>query len=125
MSNSSRLISAVNFIGRIIVIGLTFRVASLTRKNADTTLMHKIVSSAFGLIILAGMSISLIQAKATWVITAYNHELLEPRWEFSGGVIGYVGTTTLTVEAPFAMGRLFFDAVTLIILSINWTPKKS
>lgn len=79
MSNSSRLIGAVNFIGRIIVIWLTFRVASLTRKNADTTLMHKIVSSAFGLIILAGMSISLIQAKATWVITAYNHELLEPR----------------------------------------------
>ena len=96
----------------------------MTRENADTTVIQKIVSSAFGLIVLAGTFISFTQAKATWVITAYNLELLETRSEFSDGFIGYVGTTTLPVESPSAMGMVFLAVVALMILSIIWTPKK-
>jgi O-antigen/teichoic acid export membrane protein len=124
MFNSGRLVGAVSFIGSIIAIWLALRVANLTRENADTTVIQKIVSSAFGLIVLAGTFISFTQAKATWVITAYNLELLETRSEFSDGFIGYVGTTTLPVESPSAMGMIFLAVVALMILSIIWTPKK-
>jgi O-antigen/teichoic acid export membrane protein len=124
MFNSGRLVGAVSFIGSIIAIWLALRVANLTRENADTTVIQKIVSSAFGLIVLAGTFISFTQAKATWVITAYNLELLETRSEFSDGFIGYVGTTTLPVESPAAMGMVFLAVVALMILSIIWTPKK-
>ena len=54
MFNSGRLVGAVSFIGSIIAIWLALRVANLTRENADTTVIQKIVSSAFGLIVLAG-----------------------------------------------------------------------
>ena len=124
MFNSGRLIGAVSFIGSIIAIWLALRVANLTRENADSTVIQKIVSSAFGLIVLAGSFVSFTQAKATWVITAYNLELLETRSEFSDGFISYVGTTTLPVESPSTMGLLFLAVVALMILSIIWTPKK-
>lgn len=122
--NSGRLVGVVSFIGSIIAIWLALRVANLTRENTDGNLLQKIVATAFGLLIVAGSWMSAILAKATWVITAYNLDLLETRSTFSDNFIAYVGTTELPVTAPMPLHIVFFAVVAIMIVSIIWTPKK-
>jgi len=122
--NSGRLVGVVSFIGSIIAIWLALRVANLTRENADSNLIQKIVATAFGLLIVAGSWMSAILAKATWVITAYNLDLLETRSTFSDNFIAYVGTTELPVTAPIPLQIVFFAVVAIMIVSIIWMPKK-
>ena len=122
--NSGRLVGVVSFIGSIIAIWLALRVANLTRENADSNLIQKIVATAFGLLIVAGSWMSAILAKATWVITAYNLDLLETRSTFSDNFIAYVGTTELPVTAPIPLQIVFFAVVAIMIFSIIWMPKK-
>ena len=121
---SGRLVGVVGFIGSIIAIWLALRVANLTRDTVDVTLLQKVVSSAFGLLIVAGTWMSLTLAKSTWVITAYNLDLLESRSAFSDKFIEYVGTTDLPVTSPMPMQIIFLAIVAIMILSIIWTPKK-
>jgi len=122
--NSGRLVGVVSFIGSIIAIWLALRVANLTRENADSNLIQKIVATAFGLLIVAGSWMSAVLAKATWVITAYNLDLLETRSTFSDNFIAYVGTTELPVTAPIPLQIVFFAVVAIMIFSIIWMPKK-
>jgi hypothetical protein len=122
--NSGRLVGVVSFIGSIIAIWLALRVANLTRENADSNLIQKIVATAFGLLIVAGSWMSAVLAKATWVITAYNLDLLETRSTFSDNFIAYVGTTELPVTAPIPLQIVFFAVVAIMIVSIIWMPKK-
>ena len=122
--NSGRLVGVVSFIGSIIAIWLALRVANLTRENTDGNLLQKIVATAFGLLIVAGSWMSAVLAKATWVITAYNLDLLETRSTFSDNFIAYVGTTELPVTAPMPLHIVFFAVVAIMIFSIIWMPKK-
>ena len=122
--NSGRLVGVVSFIGSIIAIWLALRVANLTRENTDGNLLQKIVATAFGLLIVAGSWMSAVLAKATWVITAYNLDLLETRSTFSDNFIAYVGTTELPVTAPMPLHIVFFAVVAIMIVSIIWMPKK-
>ena len=122
--NSGRLVGVVSFIGSIIAIWLALRVANLTRENADGNLIQKIVATAFGLLIVAGSWMSFVLAKATWVITAYNLDLLETRSTFSDNFIAYVGTTELPVTAPMPLHIVFLAVVAIMIVSMIWTPKK-
>ena len=122
--NSGRLVGVVSFIGSIIAIWLALRVANLTRENADGNLIQKIVATAFGLLIVAGSWMSLVLAKATWVITAYNLDLLETRSTFSDNFIAYVGTTELPVTVPMPLHIVFLAVVAIMIVSMIWTPKK-
>ena len=122
--NSGRLVGVVSFIGSIIAIWLALRVANLTRENTDGNLLQKIVATAFGLLIVAGSWMSAVLAKATWVITAYNLDLLETRSTFSDNFIAYVGTTELPVTAPIPLQIVFFAVVAIMIVSIIWMPKK-
>ena len=122
--NSGRLVGVVSFIGSIIAIWLALRVANLTRENTDGNLLQKIVATAFGLLIVAGSWMSAVLAKATWVITAYNLDLLETRSTFSDNFIAYVGTTELPVTAPIPLQIVFFAVVAIMIFSIIWMPKK-
>ena len=122
--NSGRLVGVISFIGSIIAIWLALRVANLTRENADGNLIQKIVATVFGLLIVAGSWMSFVLAKATWVITAYNLDLLETRSTFSDNFITYVGTTELPVTAPMPLQIVFLAVVAIMIVSMIWTPKK-
>ena len=122
--NSGRLVGVTSFIGSIIAIWLALRVANMTRENEDVNVVQKLVSTAFGLLIVAGTWMAMTLAKSTWVITAYNLELLESRSVFSEKFIEYVGTTELPVTSPMPMQMIFLAIVAIMIVSIIWTPKK-
>ena len=122
--NSGRLVGVTSFIGSIIAIWLALRVANMTRENEDVNVVQKLVSTAFGLLIVAGTWMAMTLAKSTWVITAYNLELLESRSVFSEKFIEYVGTTELPVTSPMPMQMMFLAIVAIMIVSIIWTPKK-
>ncbi len=122
--NSGRLVGVTSFIGSIIAIWLALRVANMTRENEDSNVVQKLVSTAFGLLIVAGTWMAMTLAKSTWVITAYNLELLESRSVFSEKFIEYVGTTELPVTSPMPMQMMFLAIVAIMIVSIIWTPKK-
>ena len=122
--NSGRLVGVTSFIGSIIAIWLALRVANMTRENEDSNVVQKLVSTAFGLLIVAGTWMAMTLAKSTWVITAYNLELLESRSVFSDKFIEYVGTTELPVTSPMPMQMVFLAIVAIMIVSIIWTPKK-
>ena len=67
---------------------------------------------------------SFVLAKATWVITAYNLDLLETRSTFSDNFIAYVGTTEFPVTVPMPLHIVFLAVVAIMIVSMIWTPKK-
>ena len=122
--NSGRLVGVTSFIGSIIAIWLALRVANMTRENEDANVVQKLVSTAFGLLIVGGTWMAMTLAKSTWVITAYNLELLESRSVFSDKFIEYVGTTELPVTSPMPMQMMFLAIVAIMIVSVIWTPKK-
>ena len=122
--NSGRLVGVTSFIGSIIAIWLALGVANMTRENEDANVVQKLVSTAFGLLIVAGTWMAMTLATSTWVITAYNLDLLESRSVFSDKFIEYVGTTELPVTSPMPMQMIFLAIVAIMIVSIIWTPKK-
>jgi hypothetical protein len=64
---------------------------------------------------------SFVFARATWIITAYNLNLLETRSTFSENFIAYVRTTELPVTAPMPLHKMF---LTMVAIMIIWTPNK-
>ena len=52
--NASRMVSALSFIGSIIAIWLALRTANMTGENSDSNLFTKVLSTLFGLLIVAG-----------------------------------------------------------------------
>ena len=52
--NMGRLISAMSFIGTIIAIWLALRIANMTRASEESNIVTKILSSAFGILVLGG-----------------------------------------------------------------------
>ena len=50
--NMGRLISAMSFIGTIIAIWLALRIANMTRASEESNIVTKILSSAFGILVL-------------------------------------------------------------------------
>ena len=63
--NMGRLIASMGFIGTIIAIWLAMRVANMTRESDESNIVTKILSSAFGLLVLAG-------SFQTWTIARNN-----------------------------------------------------
>ena len=124
---NGRIVDALTFIGVIIAIWLALRTANMTGENPDSNLVAKLVSSAFGLTIMAGTFQSFGFAANTWIIFA--RRLTEIGPENTGDPIGaqalidYVGTTEAT-GMPTPLGITFCVIVTIMILTLIWVPRK-
>ncbi len=124
---NGRIVDALTFIGVIIAIWLALRVANMTGENPDSNLVTKIVSSAFGLTVMAGTFQSFGFAANTWIIFARRLTEIGPENTAdpvgAQGLIDYVGTTEST-GMPTPLGITFCVIVTIMILSLIWAPRK-
>ena len=128
--NIGRLIAATGGIVSIISIWLALRVANLTRENPESDLFTKILSSAFGLLIVAGTWQAWTINAANWVNTAYFLQDMgvdaAANPEFVRGFIDYVGSTgeLSPPTTPSTLGIMFLIVVSIMILGLIWSPKK-
>ena len=125
--NLGRIGNAMVGIGSILAIWLAFRVALNTRNNPETNILAKVLSSAFGVMVVMGSWINWSESVAYYVNTAAAFAdiktqggSLSPAAE---GFIEYVGTTEFA-GTPTPLGMLFLAVVTVIILAQIWMPKK-
>ena len=68
--NLGRIGNAMIGIGSILAIWLAFRVALNTRNNPETNILTKVLSSAFGLMVVMGTWINFTESVAYYVNTA-------------------------------------------------------
>ena len=94
--SSNRIGSALTGIGTILAIWLSMRIALNTRNNPETNLLTKIISSAFGIVILAFAWINFTTIANTWIAAARGLSDLKANGTeistTSEGYIAYVGT---------------------------------
>ena len=125
--SSNRIGSSLIGIGSILGVWLSMRIAMNTRNNPETNLFTKIVSSAFGLVILSFCWINFTTVANTWIAAARNLTNLKSNGtEISStaeGYISYVGTTE-AVTNPMPLGIAFIVVSGIIILGQIWMPKK-
>ena len=70
--SSNRIGSGLIGIGTILGVWLSMRIAMNTRNNPETNLLTKIISSAFGLVVLAFAWINFTTIANTWIAAARN-----------------------------------------------------
>ena len=111
----------------ILAIWLAFMVALNTRNNPETNMLAKILSSAFGLIVVIGTWINQSESVAYYVNTAAAFADIKTRGSTispaAEGFIEYVGTTEFA-GTPTPLGMLFLAVVTIMLLAQIWMPKK-
>ena len=126
--SSNRIGSSLTGIGAILSVWLSMRIALNTRNNPETNLLTKIISSAFGLVVLAFAWINFTTIANTWIAAARSlSELKANGTEVSStadGYIAYVGTTE-AVTMPLPLGIAFIVVSGLIILGQIWLPKQN
>ena len=126
--SSNRIGSGLVGIGSILAVWLSMRIALNTRNNPETNLFTKIVSSAFGLVVLAFAWINFTTIANTWIAAAIGLSALKASGtEISTaaeGYIAYVGATE-AVTIPVPLGIAFIVVSGLIILGQIWLPKQN
>jgi hypothetical protein len=124
---NGRMIDALVFIGCILSIWLALRIANMTGENPESNLVAKIVSTGFGLTVIAGCWQSFAFAANTWVIFARRlTEMGSENWgdpTGAQGLIDFVGTTESSMM-PTPLGMVFLLIVTVMIISLIWSPRK-
>jgi hypothetical protein len=114
-------------IGTILAIWLSLRIAVNTRSNPETNILAKILSSAFGLIVIANSWIQWTIGSVYWTNTAGAFvDMRSQGFKISQAAesfIDYVGTTE-AATTPTPLGMVFLAVVTIIILAQIWMPKK-
>ena len=114
-------------IGTILAIWLSLRIAVNTRSNPETNILAKILSSAFGLIVVANSWIQWTIGSVYWTNTAGAFvDMRSQGFQISQAAesfIDYVGTTE-AATTPTPLGMVFLAVVTIIILAQIWMPKK-
>ena len=124
--SSNRIGSALVGIGSILSIWLALRIAAATRNSDETNLFAKIMSPAFGLIVLAYTWMQLTLVFNTFISTAIAlTQLKEETGSISSvaeGYLEYVGTTD-AVTTPLPISIAFLAVVGIIILAQIWMPK--
>ena len=60
------LINAMSFIGTIFAIWLALRVANMTRENPESNIVSKLLSTGFGLCVVAGSWMQFSLATVPW-----------------------------------------------------------
>ena len=125
--SSNRIGSGLLGIGSILSIWLALRIAAATRNSDETNLFAKIMSTAFGLIVLAFTWMQLTLVVNTFISTAIAlTQLKEETGSISSvaeGYLEYVGTTD-PVTTPLPISIAFLAVVGIIILAQIWMPKK-
>ena len=125
--SSNRIGSGLVGIGSILSIWLALRIAAATRNSDETNLFAKIMSTAFGLIVLAFTWMQLTLVVNTFISTSIAlTQLKEETGSISTvaeGYLEYVGTTD-PATMPLPIGIAFFAVVAIIILGQIWMPKK-
>ena len=125
--SSNRIGSGLVGIGSILSIWLALRIAAATRNSDETNLFAKIMSTAFGLIVLAFTWMQLTLVVNTFISTSIAlTELKEETGSISTvaeGYLEYVGTTD-PVNTPLPISIAFLAVVGIIILAQIWMPKK-
>ena len=125
---SNRIGSGLVGIGSILAVWLSMRIALNTRNNPETNLLTKIISSAFGLVVLAFAWVNTTTIANTWIAAARSlSELKASGTEISStadGYIEYVGTTD-AVTSPLPLAIAFIVVSGLIILGQIWLPKQN
>jgi protein-S-isoprenylcysteine O-methyltransferase Ste14 len=120
------MVASLSFIGSIIAIWLALRTANMSGENPDTNLFGKILSTVFGLIIVAGTWQSFGIAANGWAIAANNITALGvdnmSNPEFAQGFIDFVGTTEPS-GMPSIMGMAFLLTITIMIIGLIWGPR--
>ena len=125
--NIGRIGSAMATIGVILAVWLSLRIAVNTRNNPETNLFAKIISTAFGLIVIASGWIQATISGIYWTNTAAAFaEIKSQGMEISPAAeffIDFVGTTE-PASSPTPLGMAFFVVVAIIILAQIWYPKQ-
>ena len=125
--SSNRIGSGLVGIGSILSIWLALRIAAATRNSDETNLFAKIMSTAFGLIVLAFTWMQLTLVVNTFNSTAIAlTQLKEETGSISSvaeGYLEYVGTTD-PVTTPLPISIAFLAVVGIIILAQIWMHKK-
>ena len=124
---SNRIGSGLVGIGTILGVLLSMRIAMNTRNNPETDLFAKLVSSAFGLVVLAFAWINSTTVANTWIAAAKGlSDLKASGTEISSGAEGYIDYvgTTEAVSIPIPLAIAFIVISGVIILGQIWLPKK-
>ena len=123
----NRLADALTFIGSIIAIWLALRTANMTGENPSSNLFTKILSTVFGLSIVAGSFQAFAIAAHNWVMTARR---ITEMWVENApdpigaqGFLDFVGTTE-SVGMPNTIGLIFLVTVAIMIIGLIWLPRK-
>ncbi|MEC7268870.1 MAG: hypothetical protein VXU41_01305 [Pseudomonadota bacterium] len=122
------LISAMSFIGTIIAIWLALRVANMTRENSESNIVTKLLSTGFGLCVVAGSWIQFTLATVPWrnaseAITNFGVDNMSNP-ERAQGFIDYVGNIDGSAM-PTPLGMAFLIIILLMILGLIWGPKNN
>ena len=122
------LINAMSFIGTIIAIWLALRVANMTRENPESNIVSKLLSTGFGLCVVAGswMQFSLATVpcrNASDAITRFGLDNMSNP-EGAQNFLDYVGSTEGAVM-PTPLGMAFLIIILLMILGLIWGPKNN
>jgi|TARA_B100000614_G_scaffold99981_1_gene89871 hypothetical protein len=124
--SSNRIGTALVSLGIILSIWLSLRIAAATRASDETNLLGKILSTAFGLVILTfswgqytiAQNIRVATAQALSNAKESGAELSQ----VAEGFITNIGTEFTTTPIP--LGIIFLVVTGAIILGQIWLPKK-
>ena len=120
--SSNRIGSGLGFIGSILLLWLAIRVAAATRASDETNLVGKLVSTAFGLLAIAGTWQMWTFIASTRVLAAISLDALEEKSQLAMAYIENMGTTVS--GTPSMGGMLLLAVVAIMILGQIWLPKK-
>ena len=125
--SSNRIGTSLMGIGTILGVWLAMRIALATRNSDEADLVQKIISSAFGIVILFAAWINFTMATNTMISSAIALTQLKAETgsisSVAEGYINYVGTTD-PATMPMPLGIAFIVVSGLIILGQIWMPKK-
>tara|TARA_A100001015_G_scaffold287225_1_gene356769 strand:- start:751 stop:1206 length:456 start_codon:yes stop_codon:yes gene_type:complete len=127
-----RAANALVFIGSILAIWLSFRMALQVRDRADSNLATKIMSSLFGVLVVYGTYIAWTVNQGLITGTYQTLELIKENADRAGmevgpptlGFLEYYSNLSEPMAYPGLAGSLFLLLVLVMILGSIWGPKE-
>ena len=124
--SSNRIGDGLMGIGSLLSVWLAMRIAAATRNSDETNLFSQIVSSLFGLIVLATTWMQYTFVGNNWVAASRSlNEIKASGGEISGTAENYIAAVgTESIGQPMPLGIGFIVIAGVIILAQIWMPKK-
>ena len=127
-----RAANALVFIGSILAIWLSFRMALQVRDRADSNIATKIMSSLFGVLVVYGTYIAWTVNQGLITGTYQTLELIKENADRAGmevgpptlGFLEYYSNLSEPMAYPGLAGSLFLLLVLVMILGSIWGPKE-